>query len=282
MIKQIIAVCLLFLALSSCLNTKKYRDDMQLFQKGLDSIGAYKYVEITIKPGDNLVIRVYTQATNNQEQVSVLNMGGSVSGSNAGNSNGNSNGSSNGSSIGGRGTDATYLVNLKGEIDLPKIGLQKVEGLTIKQVKSLLTDKWSPYVKDIGVIVRLEEFTVNMIGEFRLPGVKRFNKEQVTLIDAISQAGGFTDDGLRNDVLVIREEKGERKVYKVDFRDAKLYNSPIYQLQQNDLIVTGMADFKFEQRASQSFIQKLGPALTVIGLLNFILGITLLIITINK
>ncbi len=231
---------------------------MQLFQKGLDSIGTYQYKETTIKPGDNLIVKVYTQATNNQEQATVLNMGGLGK------------------------SEGTYQVNLQGQIDLPKIGLQKVEGLNTKQVKALLISKWSPYVKDIGVNVQLEEITVNMIGEFKSPGVKKFKKEQVTLMDAFSEANGLTDDGLRNDVLVIREENGERKVYKVDFRDAKLYNSPIYQLQQNDLIVAGINDFKFQQRASQSFTQKFGPLLTILGLFNFVIGITLIIITLSK
>ncbi len=231
---------------------------MQLFQKGLDSIGTYQYKETNIKPGDNLIVKVYTQATNNQEQATVLNMGGLGK------------------------SEGTYQVNLQGQIDLPKIGLQKVEGLNTKQIKALLISKWSPYVKDIGVNVQLEEITVNMIGEFKSPGVKKFKKEQVTLMDAFSEANGLTDDGLRNDVLVIREENGERKVYKVDFRDAKLYNSPIYQLQQNDLIVAGINDFKFQQRASQSFTQKFGPLLTILGLFNFVIGITLIIITLSK
>lgn len=231
---------------------------MQLFQKGLDSIGTYQYHETTIKPGDNLIVKVYTQATNNQEQAMVLNMGGLGK------------------------TDGTYLVNLQGQIDLPRIGLQKVEGLTTKELKQLLVNKWTPFVKDIGVNVQLDEITINMIGEFKSAGVKKFKKEQVTLMDALVLAGGFTDDGLRNDVLVIREENGKRNVYKVDFRDAKLYNSPVYQLQQNDLLVAGINDNKFQQRAAQNLNQKFGPALTLMGLLNFVLGITLLIITLNR
>jgi len=231
---------------------------MQLFQKGLDSIGTYQYHETTIKPGDNLIVKVYTQATNNQEQAMVLNMGGLGK------------------------TDGTYLVNLQGQIDLPRIGLQKVEGLTTKELKQLLINKWTPFVKDIGVNVQLEEITINMIGEFKAPGIKKFKKETVTLFEALSEASGFTDDGLRNDVLVIREENGKRNVYKIDFRDAKLYNSPVYQLQQNDLLVASINDSKFQQRASQNFTQKFGPVLTLLGLFNFVAAIAILIVTLNR
>jgi len=231
---------------------------MQLFQKGLDSIGTYQYHETTIKPGDNLIVKVYTQATNNQEQAIVLNMGGLGK------------------------TDGTYLVNLQGQIDLPRVGLLKIEGLTTKQVKQLLINKLTPYVKDIGVNVQLDEITINMVGEFKSAGVKKFKKETVTLMDAIAEAAGFSDDGLRNDMLVIREENGKRNVYKIDFRDAKLYNSPVYQLQQNDLLVAGISDSKFQQRASQSFTQKFAPFLTLLGLFNFIAAIAILIVTLNR
>ena len=231
---------------------------MQLFQKGLDSIGTYQYHETTIKPGDNLIVKVYTQATNNQEQATVLNMGGLGK------------------------SDGTYMVNLQGQIDFPRIGLQKVEGLTTKELKQLLINKWTPYIKDIGVNVQLEEITINMIGEFKGPGVKKFKKETVTLMDALAEANGFTDEGLRKEVLIIREENGKRNVYKVDFRDAKLYNSSVYQLQQNDLVVAGISEIKFEQKASQNFTQKFGPVLTFIGLFNFVLSIVILVSTLNR
>lgn len=56
---------------TSCLNTKKFRDEMQLFQKGIDSsIENYKFTDLKLKAGDNVIISVYTMATNNQDQAS--------------------------------------------------------------------------------------------------------------------------------------------------------------------------------------------------------------------
>jgi polysaccharide biosynthesis/export protein len=256
--KNILSALFLLVFFSSCLNVKKYRDEMQLFQKGLDSIGTYQYTDLKIKAGDNLIVKVYTQATNNQEQATILNMGGMGK------------------------TDGTYWVNNQGQIDLPKIGLQKVEGLTMKELKKMLLEKWTPFIKDIGVNVQLEEITVNLLGEFRNAGAKKFKTEKITIIDAITAGNGLTDDGKRNDVLLIREENGKRTIYKIDFRDAQLYNSPAFQLQQNDLIVAGMNDFKFRQRASADFNQKLSPILTYMGFFNFALGIAILITTLSN
>lgn len=244
---------------TSCLNTKKFRDEMQLFQKGIDSsIENYKFTDLKLKAGDNVIISVYTMATNNQDQASILNMGGMGK------------------------TNGTYTVNVDGQIDLPKIGLLKVEGLTLKELKAQLIGKWSAYVKDIGVNVQLQNMIVNVLGEVRAPGTKTFTTEKVTIVDVLAASGGFADDGKRNDVLVIREEAGNRTVHKIDFRDAHFYNSPVFQMQQNDLIFVGASDFKFKQRSVQDINQKTTLVLTFMTFFNFALGIALLIVNLNR
>ena len=145
-----------------------------------------------------------------------------------------------------------------------------------------MQEKWAPFVKDIGVNVQLEDITINLIGEFRSPGAKKFKTEKVTLIDAISAGAGLTDDGKRDDILVIREVNGKRTIYKVDFRDARFYNSPVYQLQQNDLVVVSANDFKFDQRAFQVFNLKTNPILTYVSFFNILLSVVLLVITLNR
>ncbi len=241
------------------MNTKKFRDEMQLFQRGLDSSTAkYSLQGLRLKVGDNVIISAYTQATNNQDQATILNLGGMGK------------------------TYGTYSVNVDGQIDLPKIGLMKVEGLTLKELKAQLINRWSLYVKDIGVNVQLQNFTVNVIGEVRNPGTKTFTSEKVTIVDVIAASGGFGDDGKRNDILVIREDAGNRSVHKIDFRDAHFYNSPVYLMQQNDLVVVGMSDFKFRQRATSDINQRFSTTFLFMSFFNFALGIAILISTLNK
>lgn len=232
---------------------------MQLFQRGLDSsISSYSYKELKLKPGDNLIINVYTMATNDQAQANLLNLGGI-----------------------GKST-GTYLVNNNGQIDFPKIGLQQAAGLTVQELRSKLITKWSAYVKDIVVNIQLQQLTVNVLGEVRIPGNKIFNSERVTLLDALAAGGGVVDDAKRSDILIIREENGNRSVFKIDLRDASFYNSPAYQLQQNDVVIVGIADYKFQQRATTEFNQRFSTTFAVMTFFNFIIGITILISTLNK
>ena len=232
---------------------------MELFQKGLDSsIATYQYKELKIKAGDILQVNVFTQASNNQEQTAIINMGGAGK------------------------TTGLYTVNNLGQIEFPKIGLVTAEGMTVRELKALLHNKWSPFVKDLMVNVQLQNITVNFLGEFKTPGAKIFTSEKITLIDAISVAGGISDDGKRNDLLVIREEQGQRKTYRVDLRDAAFYNSPVYQLQQNDVVYAGYNESKFRQKANQEFTQKTAPILTFASFFNVALAIAILITTLSK
>ena len=49
-------------------------------------------------------------------------------------------------------------------------------------------------------------------------------------------AGDLTIYGKRHNVTVIREQNGERIFYKVDLRSVDMFDSPAYNLQQNDVV----------------------------------------------
>jgi polysaccharide export outer membrane protein len=59
----------------------------------------------------------------------------------------------------------------------------------------------------------------------------------MTLLDAIGMAGDLTIYGKRETVYVLREEHGVQTPYRVDLTSAgQLYASPVYYLQQNDVV----------------------------------------------
>ena len=244
---------------SSCYNIKKIERSYQLFQNGLDSLGSFNYKELTVKEGDNLTIQVYTLASPNQEQVSLFNLSG-----------------------GGGGRSGNYIVNNLGEIDLPKIGRTLVSGLTCSQIKQKLKTEWSKYIKDIGVDVQMLGFTVNVLGEVKGPGIKTFKSERATIIDVIAAAGGLADEGKREDVLLIREDSSKRKAYRVDLRDANLYKSPVFQLQQNDLIYVGASKMKFKTIGNTNLQQTITPITVIASLASFAINAIALIIAITR
>src|SRR5690606_26139333 len=72
-----------------------------------------------------------------------------------------------GTSATGQSEMLDYLVDKNGDIDFPVIGKVRILGLTPEEVKSLLRDKLSSYLKDPIINIRLRNFTVTVLGEVR-------------------------------------------------------------------------------------------------------------------
>ncbi len=67
--------------------------------------------------------------------------------------------------------------------------------------------------KDLVYIPEVEYF--NIIGEVKSPGSYPYNKNDITLVEAISIAGGFTQIAARNKTRIVRVEDGVEKVITV-------------------------------------------------------------------
>jgi polysaccharide export outer membrane protein len=142
-----------------------------------------------------------------------------------------------GSSEGGfRAEQIDYLVDQAGEIDFPVIGKLKIEGLSPDEVRLLLRDRLSDYLKDPIINIRLRNFTVTVLGEVLRPGVYPVNGEQITILEALGLAGDLTLRGVRNNVLVIRDFNGTKVYSRVDLTSKQITKSPVFYLTQNDIV----------------------------------------------
>ena len=137
-----------------------------------------------------------------------------------------------------RGEVSGYTVDTEGYIDFPVVGLLKVIDLTRHQLATMIKDtlKNSNLIKDPVVTVDFMNLYISVMGEVKNPGRYKIERDQITLLDAISMAGDLTIFGKRDGITVIRETNGERIIYKVDIRSAELFDSPVYYLKQNDII----------------------------------------------
>lgn len=131
-----------------------------------------------------------------------------------------------------------YSVDNDGNIDFPVLGTIHVAGMTrwelAKMIKKMLISQ--DLLKDAVVTVEFMNFKVSVIGEVNSPGTYDIQGDKITLMEALSMAGDLTIFGKRDNVTVIREQNGERIFYKVDLRSIDLFDSPAYNLQQNDVV----------------------------------------------
>ncbi|MDR1056204.1 MAG: polysaccharide biosynthesis/export family protein [Prevotellaceae bacterium] len=131
-----------------------------------------------------------------------------------------------------------YVVDNNGNIDFPILGQVKVAGLTRWQLSEMLKHRLinDDLIKDPIVTVQFMNFRVSVMGEVNSPGTYNINGDRVTLLEAISLARDLSIFGKRGNIAVIREKDGERTIYRVDLRSTDLFNSPVYYLQQNDIV----------------------------------------------
>lgn len=161
-----------------------------------------------------------------------------------------------GSSEGGfRAEQIDYLVDQAGEIDFPVVGKLKIEGLSPDEVRILLRNELSDYLKDPIINIRLRNFTVTVLGEVLRPGTYPVNGEQITILEALGLAGDLTLRGVRNNVLVIRDFNGTKVYSRVDLTSKDIIKSPVFYLTQNDVVYvepnkSGIKETSLDGRAS--------------------------------
>lgn len=138
-----------------------------------------------------------------------------------------------------------YTVDKNGEITFPLLGKIHVDGMTPVQLKETIEGmiKEKEYIKDPMVFVSFINFQITMLGEL---GTGNYNIPSggINILQAMAMAGEVTEDAQRDDIWVIRTRGDEREVYSINLKTKKLYDSPAFYLQQNDLIYAKPKDNK--------------------------------------
>ena len=130
-----------------------------------------------------------------------------------------------------------YLVDSNGEIDFPILGKVKVGGLTREEVIQDFIDRLNPsYVKNPTINILITNFKVTITGDVKRPGTFIIPNERVTILEAIGLAGDINISAKRDNILVVREESSKKKQYRVNLLSNDIFTSPVYYLQQNDLV----------------------------------------------
>ena len=131
----------------------------------------------------------------------------------------------------------TYLVNAQGDITFPVLGKLHVAGMTTTEIADMICQRISESVDNPTVTVQLENFHVYVLGQVKTPGAIPATGERFTVLDAIASAGDITEYGLRDNVLLVREENGKKEYHHLNLKDSHVFESPYFYLRQNDVIV---------------------------------------------
>ena len=260
---KILSLTLMVLAAVSC-STPKEISYFQDLQPGVTELTITDPVEIKVRPKDKLSILINAQ---DQKLTNMFNL--PIVSQQIGQESTGSSGTSRGVS--------GYTVDTDGYINFPVLGKIKVEGMTREQIAEYLTRqlKEQELIKDPVVTVEFMNLGVSVLGEVNKPGRISINRDNLTILDALSEAGDLTIFGKREKVLVLRQENGKQRVYGINLCSAdQLYTSPVYYLQQNDVVYVEPNDTKSRQSTvngntvrSTSFWISLASLITSIAVL---------------
>lgn len=152
--------------------------------------------EFVITPNTSVSIRIYT---NNGAMLLEYTTGGSEGRRQMG------------------ATSLPYVVDSQGYVDLPVVGRQYLAGYTIREAQDFLTEVFNDYFNETFVIVTVESRRVMIYNGSDGKGtVVNLSYNGISIIEAITMAGGLASDGDAGKVRLIRKVGGKQEVYQID------------------------------------------------------------------
>ena len=149
----------------------------------------------------------------------------------------------------------TYMVDREGNISFPVLGKLHIEGMTLPEVEKLIADEIISrgFIREPVVNARIENFEVTVIGEQNSSIIPAEGKS-LNLLQAIAKWGGTNSEYFNiKEITVIRTENGIRRAYAVNLQKNALFDSPVFYLQQNDVVYIKHQGSQLNQSARNFF-----------------------------
>lgn len=236
------------LLFTSCVNTQKitYFNDLA---KANGAETASRLQALKVQPGDILQITITTI----DKDISLILNPAAVGAS----------------PLPAESMDPGYIVDSSGNINLPMIGTVYVKGKTTTEINNLITQELSKTIRNPFVSTRIANFRVSVLGDVARPGSYRISGERASVLDALSMAGDLNVTALRNDIMIIREENGEKTYASLNLNNGKTLASPYYYLHNNDVIYVKPGPNK--QFNTSKIVQLLPAAIGILSLITTII-----------
>lgn len=118
------------------------------------------------------------------------------------------------------GMDRTLRLSGDGSVTFPLVGNVSLSGCTVVQAEQRLAEALKTYLKNPQVSMLIKEYgnkTVYVLGQVTKPAAISIPPEKnLTVLEAITSVGGFTDVAAVSRVRVLRMQEGKQKAIDVD------------------------------------------------------------------
>lgn len=204
------------LALASC----KTRENVVYLQNIVqqEAIATQPVMTLKLAPGDKIGVTVTSAATPQLALRYNLSAG-------------------NTSSVSQNANNFRYTLDENGNVDLLGIGRIQIGGLTRSEAAAKIQSVFrNGVINDAVVTIAAYNQYVTVLGDVLRPGRYEVSRDNITLLELLGMAGDLNITARRDAIKVIRQEGNVSKTYFVDLRSKDIFNSPVYNLQQNDIV----------------------------------------------
>ena len=220
--RKLLAIFLMSIFATACIPTKDlvYFQGQPSSKKDVDKILNEPYklqvndiLDIRIKAADDKLVSLFNQNTVQEQQGGQVTQGSFYFNS--------------------------YSIDRHGNIRLPYLGELNVLGYTEKEVREKIENEFESFFKnpdDVFITVKLAGIRFTVLGEVANPGVLVLFQNQVSIVEAIANAGDITITGNRKKVVIWRKNEEGTKEYRFDLTSATTFNSEFFFIQPNDII----------------------------------------------
>ncbi|HEX2920157.1 MAG TPA: polysaccharide biosynthesis/export family protein [Bacteroidales bacterium] len=162
-----------------------------------------------------------------------------------------------------------YIVDEKGNINFPFVGIIQVVSLTTAQAADKIKVALNDYVPETTVMVKYIDNQVTVMGEVQRQGVYNFSQDKISIYEAIGLGGGITRYGDRKNIILTRNI-GEKIVhYRLNLSDSRIASKEYYYIQPNDIIVVEPLNAISSSYSNITYTTVLSSITTLIAILLF-------------
>lgn len=234
-----------FFILTSCGTTRNYVYLKNIEKDTTISGLVSKDFESKIQPGDQLSIVVTSLSAAEDEQ---FNKAAAVSTS---------------PSMSG------FTVYPDGTVLLHRLGKVQAAGLTRRELQAKLQKDLLGFMKEPIVNVGYLNHKVTVIGAVGKSAVLPMPEEQMNIFEVLVNSGDVNKEGMKDKVMVIREEGNTKKVRHLNLEDKAIFTDPWYYLKPDDIVYV-KSDVSKEERTERR-LRTQGTIAMATGAASFLL-----------
>lgn len=169
-----------------------------------------------------------------------------------------------------------YTVDRHGNIRIPYLGEINVLGYTETEAREKVEKELLAYFKNsksLFVNLKLAGIKFTVTGEVGSPGTKHLMQNQVSIVEAIANAGEIPTTGNKKDVVIIRKTIDGVQKINLDLTDISIFDSEHFYIQPNDVIYVS----PLYQKTLGTGTTALQTFTTLVSVLSFIASSVILI-----